>query len=133
MKTDHGPSLQQSICDVPARSKPVLFFSALDHVVELEGSFRSFFDTPYFSTITMYTVGYGNITASSDAAGYPESKGDDLMEQVVADGARGGSDRNGSGNGSVKDTGQCSPANAHRPPRFDLGKARASRQGITKK
>ena len=30
-----------------------------------------------------------------------------VAEEVAADGARGGGDRNGSGNGSVEDTGHC--------------------------
>ena len=55
-----------------------------------------------------------------------EIEGDESLEDEAADGARGGSDRNVSGNGSVKDTGQCSPANAHWPPCSDLRKAKAS-------
>ena len=47
-------------------------------------------------------------------------------KEVSADGARGGSDRDGSGNGSVKDTGQCSPPNARWPPCSDLWKALAA-------
>ena len=45
----------------------------------------------------------------------PEIEGDESLEEEVADEARGGSDRNGSGNGSVKDTGQCSLVTVLRP------------------
>ena len=45
----------------------------------------------------------------------PEIDGDKPLEEVAADGARGGSDRNGSGNGRPMFTGQCSLATVLRP------------------
>ena len=56
--------------------------------------------------------------------GLIETSGDESKEKVAADGARGGSGRNGSGNGSVQDTRQCTPANAHWPTCSDLREAR---------
>ena len=46
----------------------------------------------------------------------PAIEGNEPLEEVAADGARVGRDRDGSGNGSVKDTGQCPMLTSYRAP-----------------